>query len=284
MKSLEQAYEYCRGVMEVHSKTFSKAFSFLPEPDRKAVWAIYAFCRHADDIVDERGSLPELLQYRKEFDLFLKGEFQYDNPLWLALYDVFNRYEMESEPFYLMLEGQSVDLEKNRFETLEELERYSYLVASSVGLMLLPILAPNYSQQLKQGAIKLGIAMQITNILRDVGEDLTIDRIYLPKEIMLKHNYSFQALKDQVINEHFVAMIEDLAQYAESLYEEALLTTKEYPLRSRIPVEVANHGYRAILNVIRDNHYDVFNKRAIVIKKDKEIILDKIKASIKAFV
>ena len=146
MKSLEQAYEYCRSVMEEHSKTFSKAFSFLPAPDRKAVWAIYTFCRHSDDIVDERGSLTELLQLRKEFDHFLAGDFQLDNPMWLALYDVFQRYEMDVEPFYLLIEGQASDLEKNRFETLKELEHYSYLVASSVGLMLLPILAPNYSE------------------------------------------------------------------------------------------------------------------------------------------
>lgn len=269
--------------MEENSKTFSKAFSFLPESDRKAVWAVYTFCRHADDIVDERGSLQELKQFENEFRQFLNGDFRYDNHLWLALNDVFHRYEMNVDSFHLMLQGQLIDLEKNRVETLEELEHYSYLVASSVGLMLLPILAPNHSKRLKEGAIKLGIAMQITNILRDVGEDLNRGRIYLPIEYLNKYGYSIEDLTKRVIDERFIAMVEDLAQYAESLYEEALLTTSEYPIWSRIPVQAANYSYRAILNTIRNNDYNLFHKRAIVSSIEKQSIIEKIKGSLKTF-
>lgn len=264
--------------MNENSKTFVKAFSFLPEQKKKAVWAVYTFCRQVDDIVDELHSLEELQRFTMEFDQFLQGEFSIEKKLWLALHDVFSKFPIDPEPFYLMIEGQRLDFEKTRYETLAELEYYSYRVASSVGLMLLPILAPHPTPALKDGAVKLGIAMQITNILRDVGEDLQRDRIYVPYEYLRKYNVTVEDLLNHKTDERFRSLVEDLATYAETLYEEALLSTNDYPLYSRLPVQVANYSYRGILNEIRNNNYDVFTKRAVVSDKEKVNILQKLKA------
>jgi 15-cis-phytoene synthase len=282
MKRLDEAYHYCYEVMNANSKTFVKAFSFLPEQKRMAVWAVYTFCRHVDDIVDEEKSLEKLNQFKREFDLFLKGEFSTKNKLWLALHDVFTRFPMDREPFYLMIEGQGLDFQKNRYNSLAEVEYYSYRVASSVGLMLLPILAPEPTERLKEGAIKLGIAMQITNILRDIGEDLDRDRIYIPADLLQKYNYGNEDLTANIVDDRFTRLVEDLATYAESLYEEALESTNDYPLYSRLPVQAANYSYRAILNEIRKNNYNVFTKRAVVSSSEKANIFKQIKQTMKA--
>ncbi|WP_314733411.1 squalene/phytoene synthase family protein [Anaerobacillus sp. CMMVII] len=249
----------------------------------KAVWAIYTFCRQIDDIVDELHSLEELEQFKLKFDRFLQGEFHDNNKLWLALHDVFEKFPIDPEPFYLMIEGQRLDFEKTRYSSLSEVEYYSYRVASSVGLMLLPILAPVPTARMKEGAKKLGIAMQITNILRDVGEDLKRDRVYLPEEYLRKHKLTLEDLKAQTIDHRFQALVEDLATYAEALYEEALESTNDYPLYSRIPVQAANYSYRAILNEIRNNHYNVFTKRAVVSEFERAKINIVLQQSLKAF-
>lgn len=283
MSKLNEAYQYCYEVMATNSKTFVKAFSFLPEQKRKAVWAIYTFCRQVDDIVDELHSLEQLEQFKGEFDLFLQGEFSEQNKLWVALHDVFTRFPIDPHPFYLMIEGQRLDFEKTRYKTLAELEYYSYRVASSVGLMLLPVLTPSPTSRLKEGAVKLGIAMQITNILRDVGEDLQRDRIYLPRDYLDKYDVSLSDLKAHHNDTKFKALVEELATYAEILYEEALVSTSDYPLYSRLPVQAANYSYRAILTEIRKNDYNVFSKRAVVSDVEKVNIYKLLQQTIKAF-
>ncbi|RXI97768.1 squalene/phytoene synthase family protein [Anaerobacillus alkaliphilus] len=283
MSKLHEAYQYCYEVMNANSKTFVKAFSFLPEQQRKAVWAVYTFCREVDDIVDELHSLEKLQQFKCEFDQFIQGNFSPKNKLWVALNDVFTSFTMDPEPFYYMIEGQKMDFEKVRYRTLAELEHYSFRVASSVGLMLLPILAPNPTPRLTEGAIKLGIAMQITNILRDVGEDLNRNRVYLPGEYLHKYNLREEDLLAHTVDVRFTGLVEDLAIYAERLYDEALESTYDYPLSARLPVQAANYSYRAILTEIRKNNYNVFTKRAVVSATEKMNIFTMLKQSIKAF-
>lgn len=274
MMELKQAYSYCERIIADNSKSFYKAFSLLPKEKRKAVWAVYAFCRKVDDIVDE-GSHPEteLKAFRKDFDEFLAGSIQWDDPMWLALEDVFESYDMDASAFYGLIKGQEMDLTINRYRTLDELLDYSYHVASTVGLMLLPILAPGRTALLKDGAISLGYAMQITNILRDIGEDLSMDRIYLPQEIMRKYGLAEEALGSGTVSESFIQVWEELASIAEFHYDRAFETINDYPLSSRVPVKGAALVYREILSTIRSKEYTVFHEKHYVTDDSKQSIL-----------
>ncbi|WP_341962386.1 phytoene/squalene synthase family protein [Planococcus maritimus] len=274
MMELKQAYSYCERIIADNSKSFYKAFSLLPKEKRKAVWAVYAFCRKVDDIVDE-GSHPEpeLRTFRKEFDEFLAGSIKWDDPMWLALEDVFESYDMDASAFYGLIKGQEMDLTINRYRTLDELLDYSYHVASTVGLMLLPILAPGRTALLKDGAISLGYAMQITNILRDIGEDLSRGRIYLPQEIMRKYGLAEEALGSGTVSESFIEVWEELASIAEFHYERAFETINDYPLSSRVPVKGAALVYREILSTIRSKEYTVFHEKHYVTDDSKQSIL-----------
>ncbi|WP_226578157.1 phytoene/squalene synthase family protein [Halobacillus litoralis] len=274
MTDLNQAYDHCRGVIEKHSKTFSKAFAMLPKKQKRAVWAIYAFCRRADDIVDE-GQNPkaELEDFAYEFDAFMEGKLDLTDPCWVALDDVFRNFSIDPEPYYDMIKGQRMDLYPRDLKTKEDLLNYCYHVASTVGLMLLPVIAPGKVASLKKGAIELGYAMQLTNILRDIGEDMEIDRIYLPKDVMDKHGYTFVDLQEQRVNPAFVNLWEDLAQDAEMYYDRAAKTLPDYPVYSRTPVGGAAKMYRAILPTVRKNEYQVFGKRNFVSDKRKKQII-----------
>ncbi|GAE27760.1 phytoene synthase [Halalkalibacter wakoensis JCM 9140] len=274
MNYIDLAYEKCREVIEQNSKSFAKAFSILPAPKRKAVWAVYAFCRRVDDIVDENGgSVSELYEFEKQFKNFLEHTTPMNDFMWIALRDVFSRYDMNTQPFFDMIKGQKLDFEKTTYDTINELEMYAYHVASTVGLMLLPILAPATHNQLKEGAVSLGLAMQLTNILRDVGEDLHKGRIYLPKEIMDLYDYKKEDLQNHVLNDNFIKLWEDIANRAEGYYEEALQSMELYPEDSRLPVQSSLFIYRGILQAVRENDYEVFTKRAFVSKDQMQQIV-----------
>lgn len=274
MMELKQAYNHCEKIIAENSKSFYKTFSLLPKEKRKAVWAVYAFCRTVDDIVDE-GEQPEaeLAAFKRDFQQFQGGAYNREDPMWVALADVFSNYAMDEEAFSCLIAGQEMDLTIHRYETLDELLNYSYHVASSVGLMLLPILAPDKVEQLEEGAVSLGYAMQITNILRDINEDLGIGRIYLPKEIMGQYGLAEQDLEQGVVSPKFIAVWENLAEIAEHHYQQAFSTIHEYPLSSRLPVKGAGMVYREILSTIRNKQYDVFREKHYVPDESKQAIL-----------
>ena len=271
---LNQAYRFCEEIIAANSKSFYKSFSMLPKENRKAVWAIYAFCRTVDDIVDEGADpIAQLSLFKQEFNDFLAGDFNRTNPMWLALADVFINYDMDEEAYRSMIAGQEMDLQPSHYRTVEEVLGYSYHVASSVGLMLLPVLAPGKTAILKEGAISLGYAMQITNILRDIDEDLGMGRIYLPSELMDKHNLGLEDLRKKTVTPAFVSVWEEMAKEAEYHYQKAFETINEYPVSSRIPVKGAGLVYREILTTIRKKEYNVFGQKHFVPDQSKQQIL-----------
>jgi 15-cis-phytoene synthase len=274
MMNAKEAYAYCEEVTAANSKSFYKAFSLLTKEKRKAVWAIYTFCRTVDDIVDE-GTDPvnEIKAFKRDFQRFLTKDFHTENPMWVALDDVFGNYEMEERAFWDLIRGQEMDLRIDRYQSLEDLLEYSYHVASSVGLMLLPVLAPGKTAELKEGAIDLGYAMQITNILRDIDEDFNRGRIYLPKSVMDKYGLEEEGLKQQVISPEFIAVWEELAVEAEEYYRKAFETIHEYPPSARLPVKGAALIYREILTTIRSKNYNVFGEKHFVSDASKQEIL-----------
>lgn len=273
---LKADFQYCENIIKKHSKSFYYAFSELPTEKSRAVYAIYAFCRIADDSVDENetasAKMSALNQLHEELDLFSRGE-EPDHPLWRALRHVFNTFKMDIRPFYDQLTGQKMDVHFTSPETLAELEDYSYYVAGSVGLMLLPIIASENHRELNQTAIELGVAMQITNILRDVGEDyFDMNRIYLPEIERLKFDYGEKKLANMVIDSSFISLWEHLASRAEHLYDGFSDQLELFDLDSQMPVAISANVYRSILDVVRENDYDCLSKRNYVSKEQMKQI------------
>ncbi|MDI4647798.1 phytoene/squalene synthase family protein [Cohnella hashimotonis] len=269
-EQMQADFGYCEAIIKRHSKSFYYAFSQLPPQKANAVYAIYAFCRTADECADSNQrpeqKLASLQQLKTELDLF-RDRSEADRPLWRALRHVFSEYEMDIGPFYDQLTGQMMDLAFSSPKNMHALEQYSYYVAGSVGLMLLPVLASKAEADLRPSAIQLGIAMQITNILRDVGEDLhQKQRIYLPEEEMERFRYTPADLRQSLINENFVQLWERLAQHAEQLYDQIQGSLDLYDADSKMPLALSVALYRAILDAVRSNEYDCFTKRNYVTK------------------
>ncbi|KPL61454.1 phytoene/squalene synthase family protein [Rossellomorea vietnamensis] len=277
MNKILEAYDHCENIIKVHSKTFYRAFSLLPKDQKKAVWAVYAFCRKVDDIVDE-GTNPseELRRFEMEFESYLSGYYPQNEPMWIALDDVFKRFNMDVGAFRDMIKGQRMDLSERVYVKMDDVLDYSYHVASTVGLMLLPILAPGKEQLLREDGIYLGYAMQLTNILRDIGEDLERGRLYIPQDLLVKYEYTVTDLKEHRINDAFQSIWEEMARLAEDYYEKAFRTMNLYPVYSRTPVKGAALLYRAILSEVRNSHYNVFSKKHFVSKDVKEKIISSI--------
>jgi len=267
---IQADFAYCEAIIKKHSNSFYYAFSQLPVEKANAVYAIYAFCRTADDCADSSQphleKLESLHRLKKELDLF-REHAEVDHPLWRALRQVFTKYDMDIQPFYDQLTGQWMDMNFAIPKTMHELESYSYYVAGSVGLMLLPVLASKDVADLRPSAIHLGTAMQITNILRDIGEDFhTKQRIYLPEEEMERFRYTPEDLRHGFINENFVDLWEKLAKRAESLYDLFYSSIDLYDDDSKIPLLLSVGVYRGILDAVRSNDYDCFSKRNFVTK------------------
>ena len=265
---LEADFQYCENIIKKHSKSFYYAFSGLPAEKRYAVYTLYAFCRMADDSVDENPTAPlksaALNRLRMELDLFSRHE-ELDHPLWRALRHVFHTFDMELQPFYDQLAGQEMDIRFTSPKTLQELEGYSYYVAGSVGVMLLPIIASENQQNLKKAAVDLGVAMQITNILRDIGEDFSEKkRIYLPEIERFHFGYGQEKLGEGIIDDSFISLWEHMAARAEHLYDAFTVHLDQFDDDSRLPVAMAASLYREILNVVRENEYDCLSKRNFV--------------------
>lgn len=261
----KEDFAYCEQVIKNHSRSFYAAFSTLPKEKAMSVYAIYAFCRIADDVVDEEADEKALMRLRKELELFEKGE-EVDHPVWRALRVVFQTYPMDISPFYDMLMGQEQDLTFQQPKTQEELEDYCYYVAGSVGLMLLPLLTDR-PEDYQEEAIALGTAMQLTNILRDVGEDLENGRVYLPKEVMDFHGYTLERLENRTINANFTRLWEYEAQKAENYYEKSLDLVYNMNEDAKKPLLLSLLFYKEILNVVRLNDYQCFEKRNAVDKR-----------------
>lgn len=257
-------FNLCQEVIKKHSKSFYRAFSQLPEQQALSIFAIYAFCREADDTIDEYQDIHRLYQLKIELKRFLAGDIP-DRYFWRALVPIFETYQMNEQAFHDMLEGQEKDYSFQQPTTDSELERYCYYVAGTVGLMLLPILSEQ-ATMLSEQAIKLGQAMQLTNILRDIGEDLRMDRIYLAKNRMQVFHVTKDQLNNQIIDEAFINLWEYYAQKAEQLYEEALTIIPLVHEECREAFLLAILFYREILTAVRKNHYRCFDQKNYVHK------------------
>jgi 15-cis-phytoene synthase len=284
---LEEAYELCRQVTAEYAKTFYLGTRLMSEEKRRAIWAIYVWCRRTDELVDGAQAANTTDATLDDWERNLESIFA-GNPIDdadVALVDTINRFPIDIQPFRDMIAGQRMDLYRSRYETFEELELYCYRVAGTVGLMSTAVMGVDNSlgdapwsglQPIPNPvpeAIALGIANQLTNILRDVGEDARRGRIYLPMEDLERFNYTEKDLFKGVVDDRWRALMKFQIQRARKFYIEAEKGISQLSPDARFPVWSALLLYSQILDVIERNQYDVFRKRAYVPKWQKFLSL-----------
>jgi phytoene synthase len=282
-EDLRNAYAHCRHITRTHAKTFYLATRFLPNHKQRSIFAIYALCRYVDDLVDETRDLIDqkrvdpahLDQLLADWKIKLDRAYetgQADDPILIAFSDTLKSFHIPREYPLELLEGVCMDLTKNRYATFDELYLYSYKVASVVGLMTSEVFG--YTDKLAiPKAIDLGIAMQLTNILRDIGEDLRRNRIYIPAEDLLRFNLTEQELFDGILDDRFIALMDFQISRARDYYTSADSGIQLLSADSRLPVYLARHNYSRILDQIEKNKYEVFSRRAFLSTSEKLAIL-----------
>ncbi len=268
-------FKQCEDVIRRHSSSFYQAFRVLPSPKKEAVYVIYAFCRLIDDAVDEPETSPftlnELREAFKNLDE-AKGHF-----IWPALRWLFEAFPMSKSPFLTQMDGQERDLIDTHYEKMNDLEKYCYQVAGTVGEMLLPVLQETPNSVAPEAGVKLGKAMQLVNIIRDVGEDQARGRRYLPLDLMHQYGYTVRSFEEREVNAPFKKMIDALTKQADQWFKEGLDGLAALPIQSRLGVELAACYYRTIIDVIiQTNHYRVFEERAFVSDTMKQTLFSKV--------
>jgi phytoene/squalene synthetase len=280
MTYLPSEIEQCTAMIKEGSSTFHKAFGFLDSPRKEAVFVIYAFCRIIDNAVDEPETSPFTIDALE--DSFRNLESADGHFIWPALRWLYTTYpQLDTEPFLSLIKGMRQDLVHVPFTTMSELEDYSYLVAGTVGELLVPVLHPAPRTEIIHAGIQLGKAMQIVNILRDIGEDQRRNRRYIPAQLMAKHNYTEDDFQNGVVNENFRTLVEELAQLANMWLEQGLKIVDAYPQQSAFCMELAARGYMDIIDEIRAISYHVYTRRAIVSSLKKAALLTKLQLKYK---
>ncbi|MCT7986954.1 15-cis-phytoene synthase CrtB [Laspinema olomoucense] len=286
LASLDDAYELCRQITAKYARTFYLGTLLMPEAKRRAIWAIYAWCRRTDELVDGPGArftTPETLDLWEGYlESIFAGEAIEDTDV--AMVDTVERFSLDIQPFRDMISGQRMDLYRSRYQTFEDLELYCYRVAGTVGLMSLPVMgiAPvvrsspwetSEPSDPSAEAVALGIANQLTNILRDVGEDARRGRIYLPLEELALFDYTEEDLLNGVVDERWQQLMRFQIQRARKFYVKAEKGILALNPDARWPVWSATMLYSQILDAIERNEYDVFRQRAVVPRYRKMISL-----------
>lgn len=283
--SLRAAYSHCRHITRHHAKTFYLATRFLPYAKQRSIFAIYALCRYMDDLIDEQEDLVSYAKVDAGHLQVLMDRFRHDltrtyrygateNPILQAFADTLTVYHIPLQYPLELMEGVCMDLTKNRYDTFEDLRTYCYKVASVVGLMTSEVFGYDRPEAIDH-AIDLGIAMQLTNILRDIGEDLTRNRIYIPKEELDRFGLEELDLFRHVTDERFMALMRFQIDRARAYYDSADKGIPMLNADSRLPVILARENYSRILDVIERDPAMVYHRRAYLSTTQKLRILPK---------
>lgn len=260
---LHAAYDLCQRITKAEAKNFYYAFRTLPPPKRRAIYAAYAFCRVCDDISDEDLPLEQKIEgFAHTRDLLAKAQRgSTDEPVISALADAASNFSIPWEHFDQIVAGVEIDLKKSRYATFDELREYCYKVASVVGLVSIEIFGYDKHPEIDKYAVDLGLAMQLTNILRDIKEDAVRDRIYIPQEELRQFGYSEQYLMNDVVNESFRELMRYQVARARRYFESGRNLIPLLSQDSRACTAVLVEVYSSILNRIEAADYDVFSQR-----------------------
>ncbi|KMZ72123.1 Phytoene synthase [Zostera marina] len=277
---LKEAYERCGEVCAEYAKTFYLGTLLMTPERRKAIWAIYVWCRRTDELVDGPNAshiTPSALDRweAKLEDLFAGRPY---DMLDATLSDTVTRFPVDIQPFKDMIDGMRMDLRKSRYKNFDELYLYCYCVAGTVGLMSVPVMgiAPESeatTESVYNAALALGIANQLTNILRDVGEDARRGRIYLPLDELEQGGITEDDIFAGRVTDKWRSFMKKQIKRARLFFEEAEKGITQLSQASRWPVLAALFLYRQILDEIEANDYNNFTKRAYVGKGKKLLSL-----------
>ncbi|BDG02222.1 phytoene/squalene synthase family protein [Anaeromyxobacter oryzae] len=270
-----RGYAECWAILREHGKTFHVMAKLLGPERGDAIAALYGFARIADDLVDERppDARPEAIRaelHQMLADLRRAVAGDAPNARYLVLGETIRKYGIPLEPFDHLVAGLEMDLDGLRYGTFADLEHYCYRVAGTIGLMITPVAGYREGTAALEHAKTLGTAMQLTNILRDVGEDHARGMIYLPEEDLGRFGLCAGDLPRQANDPSFRALMEFEIARARRLYDEGLaLIPLMTTARGRAAFQFAADAYGAILDKIRANGFDVFSRRASLTVSEK---------------
>ena len=260
MISVSDAYRYCRRLTHKSGPHFSIGFRFLPAPKRRAIYAVYAFCRYADDIVDEHQDEPLdrlLTLWEEELDRLYRREPTH--PITVALADAIRRYPIPKEGFLGLIEGCRMDLLYNRYPTFDSLMVYCNRVATTIRDLSLPVFGYRDPRGVLYGRA-LSTALQLTNIVRDIGEDLSRGRIYLPLDEIKEAGYSEGELVRRVRNEAFLRLIRFQCGRIRRYFEESAKLVPLIDADARLALLLMRNVYITLLEKIEARPFDVLDR------------------------
>tara|TARA_B100001013_G_scaffold343966_1_gene272924 strand:+ start:1775 stop:2632 length:858 start_codon:yes stop_codon:yes gene_type:complete len=238
---------------------FYFSFLFLPKVKREAIYSVYAFCRHSDDIADQSLSQEEraeqLKAWRHRLDACYEGSAE--TPVMQSLFETVERYRIPKEYLDDLINGVEMDLTRTRYETFDDLYPYCYRVASVVGLICIEIFGYENPDS-RKFAEYLGVALQLTNILRDISTDADQDRIYVPLKDLRRFHLSEDDLLQGRCSDAFVEMMAFQVERAESYYQKAVEMLPRQDRSNMIAAEIMGAIYHRLLDRIRAANYDVF--------------------------
>jgi 15-cis-phytoene synthase len=255
-------------ITEKSKTNFLYSFSLLSKEKNDAINTVYAFCRFTDDIVDNESDTTEvkfkkIRAWRDELEKAFAGNSRY--PLLNKLNIIIHKFNIPVEPFFELIKGMESDLQTHRYKDFASLYQYCYRAAVTVGLMSIEIFGYK-TNNAKNYAVNLGIALQLTNILRDIKIDALNGRIYIPEEDLKKFGYTEEDLLNFRYNDSFIELMKFECKRAREYYEKANKAFVKEDRRLLFPARIMQHIYSGILKKIEKMNYNVFQKKAKVSK------------------
>lgn len=274
MRENINTYTDVQNVMKKSKTNFFYSSLFLTKPKREGLRTVYAFCRFTDDIVDNE-ELPveeKIAEIRKWKERLNKSLYNYsDDEFFSILKEQIEIFKIPHKPFFDLIEGMEMDIEKNRYETFDELYKYCYCAASVVGLMTIEIFGYK-NEDIKKYAEYLGIALQLTNIIRDVKKDALNNRIYLPLEDMRRFNYSESDLMNSVYNDNFCKLMDFEYKRAREYYAKAESFLTNADKGNMVAAEIMGKIYYKLLEKIKSSGFNVYKSNVRISKYWKLIL------------
>lgn len=275
MPSVDEAYAFCRSIAHRYGSNFSVGFRFLPRVKRRAVYAAYAFCRWADDIADEAaGKVTNVLTHLEEWQTELERCYagRPSHPITLALADALQRFAIPRSAFVALIDGCRQDMAKTRYADFAELQGYCDLVATSISDISLSIFGYRTDSALAYGR-NLSTALQLTNVTRDVADDLDRDRIYLPREDLVRFGVSEEELFARTESDRMLRLIAFQIDRAESYFRAAEPLLRELSADARFPTLLMGGIYATVLGRLRRDPFVVLRRRLSLSPREKMMVV-----------
>ena len=254
--------QYCQEKCAASGSSFYYSFLFLPAARRQAIMALYAFCREVDDIVDECNDIAlastKLAWWRQEVERIANRQAQH--PVGLALQQVDPSINLPKEQLLEIIDGMAMDLQQSRYLDFKGLSLYCYRVASVVGLLAAEIFGYQ-DRQTQKYAHDLGMAFQLTNIIRDIGEDARRGRIYIPMDELKQFNVPAADILNGKYSDNFTALMQFQAERAEKYYAQAFAQLPAVDRKSQRPGLIMAAIYRTLLEEIKHENFQVLHQR-----------------------